>query len=219
MAHADVTSMVQTAGSSDYYVADIALATGSAYMGRYGGWAMLVVYNDPTEKTRCISVWDGFDFFGFGANDNFRVTGLLTPGSGIFETYAGYFGMDGEACYTGDYVSINGTALANGLNASNNTLNGTISEFGVDVGGKSPNLGYNWEMDIDVFDGAEHNYIDIGAWIGDQSAALAFMGMGNLLGLWELTTPLSMGLPADMCNTLAQNGMISIKANRRLEII
>ncbi|MCK5442062.1 MAG: hypothetical protein KAJ23_09235 [Maribacter sp.] len=152
MAHADVTSMVQTAGSSDYYVADIALATGSAYMGRYGGWAMLVVYNDPTEKTRCISVWDGFDFFGFGANDNFRVTGLLTPGSGIFETYAGYFGMDGEACYTGDYVSINGTALANGLNASNNTLNGTISEFGVDVGGKSPNLGYNWEMDIDVFD-------------------------------------------------------------------
>ena len=74
-------------------------------------------------------------------------------------------------------------------------------------------------MDIDVFDGAEHNYIDIGAWIGDQSAALAFMGMGNLLGLWELTTPLSMGLPADMCNTLAQNGMISIKANKLAEAV
>lgn len=151
MSYADVTSTVQTSGNGNYYVADIALITGSSFTGPYGGWTMVVVYSDPTEKTRRISVWDGFDFFGFGANESFTVTGLLTPGSGAFETHAGYFGMDGDGT-SGDYVSINGTALANVLNPSNNTLNGTISEFGVDVGGRNPNFGYSWGIDIDVFD-------------------------------------------------------------------
>jgi|GEM_PF-2069417 len=152
MSYADITSVVQAGGSGNYYVADIALAIGSSFTGPYGGWNMVVVYDDPSLTTKNISVWDGFDFFGFGANDSFTVTGLLTPASGAFQTHAGYFGFDGEASSTGDFVSINGTALANGLNPANNTLNGTISEFGVDVGGRNPNFGYSWGIDIDVFD-------------------------------------------------------------------
>ncbi|MGB3149397.1 MAG: Calx-beta domain-containing protein [Maribacter sp.] len=152
MAHADVTSMVQSGGNGNYFIADLALATGSSFTGPYGGWTMVVIYDDPSEKSRNISLWDGFDFFGFGANDSFTVTGLLTPTSGTFETHAGYFGFDGEASSTGDFVSINGTALSNGLNPNNNTLNGTISEFGVDVGGRNPSFAYSWGIDIDVFD-------------------------------------------------------------------
>lgn len=152
MSYADVTGMVQAGGNGNYYVADIALATGRSFTGPYGGWTMVVVYNDPTDSTRNISIWDGFDFFGFGANDSFTVTGLLTPDSGVFETHAGYFGMDGEANRTGDFVNINGTALSNVLNPNNNTLNGTISEFGADVGGRNPNYTYSWGIDIDVFD-------------------------------------------------------------------
>lgn len=152
MAHADITSLVQTGGGGNYFVADIALVTGSAFTGPYGGWTMVVIYTDPAEISRNIAVWDGFDFFGFGANDNFTVTGLLTPSSGAFETHSGYFGMDGEASSTGDFVSINATALSNGLNPNNNTLNGTISEFGVDLGGRNPNFTYSWGIDIDVFD-------------------------------------------------------------------
>ena len=152
MAHADVTSLVQSGGNGNYYVADIALATGSSFTGSYGGWSMIIVYNDPSESTRNVSIWDGFDFFGFGANTNFTVTGLLTPAAGVFETHAGYYGMDGESSSSGDYVSINGTALSNGLNPSNNTLNGTISEYGIDVGNRNPNFGYSWGTDIDVFD-------------------------------------------------------------------
>lgn len=152
LAHADITSMVQSGGNGNYFVADIALATGNAYTGPYGGWTMVVIYSDPTEKTRRINVWDGFDFFGFGANDSFNVTGLLTPGSGTFETHAGYFAFDGEASSTGDFVSINNTQLSNGQNPNNNTLNGTISEYGADVGGRNPNFSYNWGMDVDIFD-------------------------------------------------------------------
>ena len=152
MSYADITSVVQAGGSGDYFVADIALAIGSSFTGSYGGWTMVIVYSDPTEKTRNISVWDGFDFFGFGANEAFTVTGLLTPSSGVFESHIGYFGFDGEASSSGDFVTINGSAIANTLNPNDNILNGTISEYGSDVGSRNPNFGYSWGIDIDVFD-------------------------------------------------------------------
>ncbi|WP_108868129.1 Calx-beta domain-containing protein [Aquimarina aquimarini] len=152
MSFANVTSIVQAAGSGTYTVADIPLTTGSAFTGPNGGWTMVIIFEDPSDITRSVSIWDGFDFFGFGANSAFTVTGLLTPSTGAFDTHAGYFGFDGEANQVGDFVSINGTALANGLNPANNTLNSTISKFGTDVGGRSPNLGFNWGIDIDIFD-------------------------------------------------------------------
>ncbi len=153
MSYADITTLVQGAGSGTYTVADIPLITGSGFTGPFGGWTMVIIYEDPADITRSVSVWDGFDFFGFGANDSFTVTGLLTPSSGAFDTDAGYFGMDGDSgAFTGDFVAINGTALFNGLNPANNTLNSTISKFGVDVGGRNPNQSFNWGIDIDVFD-------------------------------------------------------------------
>src|SRR5438128_1829428 len=41
---------------------------------------------------------------------------------------------------------------------------------------------------LDVFDGNEHNYQQLGAWIGDQGEALTLMGLGAVLGLWQLLT-------------------------------
>ncbi len=32
----------------------------------------------------------------------------------------------------------------------------------------------------------DHCFVDIGAWIGDQSLALTLMGMGELLGMWKV---------------------------------
>lgn len=46
--------------------------------------------------------------------------------------------------------------------------------------------------EVDLLDGNEHNYIEIGGWIGDQGLALTLMGMGELLGIWELLTPNSL---------------------------
>ncbi|MCH2195388.1 gliding motility-associated C-terminal domain-containing protein [Kordia sp.] len=152
MAFADVTSLVQAAGSGDYYVADIALITGNAFTGPHGGWTLVVVYSSDTEIARRVNVWDGFRFFGFGANDVFTVTGLDTPASGSFQTHVGYFAMDGEQDQTGDFVDVNGTALSNALNPSDNTLNGSISDFGVSMSNRDPNFSYSWALDIDVFD-------------------------------------------------------------------
>ena len=66
--------------------------------------------------------------------------------------------------------------------------------------------------DIDLFDGGEHNYLEIGGFIGDQGLALTLMGMGELLGIWKLMTPNSLMplLSDDVKSQMAGMGMISI---------
>jgi hypothetical protein len=71
---------------------------------------------------------------------------------------------------------------------------------------------------IDPFDGQEHNYMELGAWIGDQGLALEYMGMGYLLGLFELLTPrLLVGLSEDLVQEYAAQGLVAIKAKKEKE--
>lgn len=64
--------------------------------------------------------------------------------------------------------------------------------------------------DIDLFDRKEHSYLEIGAWVGDQGIALTLMGMGELLGVWKLLTPASLGISGELAEQMAGMGMISI---------
>lgn len=68
---------------------------------------------------------------------------------------------------------------------------------------------------MDLFDGKEHNYIEIGGWIGDQGLAITFMGLGYLLGLWTVLTPDTMlpKLPDDLKMSLAQRGLCAIQTS------
>ncbi len=70
---------------------------------------------------------------------------------------------------------------------------------------------------IDLFDGNEHSYLEIGGLFGDQGLALRIMGLGHILGLWQLLTPRSIlgpTLPADLEERMAGVGYITIKAER-----
>jgi hypothetical protein len=72
--------------------------------------------------------------------------------------------------------------------------------------------------EVDVFDGNEHGYMELGGWIGDQGYALRFMALGSYLKLWDLMTPENMlgaimpDLPKELLDELAGKGMITIKA-------
>ena len=69
--------------------------------------------------------------------------------------------------------------------------------------------------DADLFDGNEHSYIAIGAWIGDQGLALMLMGLGQVLGLWTLRTPkMFPGLSKELMDQMAGRGMVSIQATK-----
>lgn len=66
----------------------------------------------------------------------------------------------------------------------------------------------------DPFDGAEHSYLELGGWIGDQGAAMLYMGLGHILGLFDLLTPKTiMGLDGALAMEMAGMGYVSIKAS------
>ena len=66
--------------------------------------------------------------------------------------------------------------------------------------------------DCDPLDGQEHNYIELGGWIGDQGRALQFMGLGTLLGVFKLITPKTIkGLPDELMGQMAGMGFITVQ--------
>jgi hypothetical protein len=64
------------------------------------------------------------------------------------------------------------------------------------------------------FDGQEHNYMELGGWIGDQALAMRFMALAFLLKLCNLMTPRTMipDLPNELAMQMAGQGMVSIQA-------
>lgn len=67
--------------------------------------------------------------------------------------------------------------------------------------------------DVNLLDGKEHGYFELGGWIGDQGTALMLMGLGAVLGAWKLMTPKMLpGLPDALVNQMAGSGMITIQA-------
>lgn len=72
--------------------------------------------------------------------------------------------------------------------------------------------------DVDLFDGEEHGYIELGGWLGDQGLALMLIGGGSLLGLWDLLTPRTVfgsALPEESIKDLAGRGYVTLKVVKK----
>lgn len=52
------------------------------------------------------------------------------------------------------------------------------------------------------------SYIEWGGWLGSQDIALQMLGLGELLGWWEVVTPERLGMPPDVADMMAGQGMI-----------
>jgi hypothetical protein len=62
-------------------------------------------------------------------------------------------------------------------------------------------------------DGKEHNYLEVGADMGDQGIGLMTIGLGHLLGVWTALSPDTMipSLPEDLKQQMAGRGYVSLK--------
>ena len=57
---------------------------------------------------------------------------------------------------------------------------------------------FEGNIKVNPFDGNEHGFMELGAWLGDQENALRYMAFGHLIGAFDLLTPrtvLPAGLP------------------------
>lgn len=54
------------------------------------------------------------------------------------------------------------------------------------------------------------SYIELGGWIGDQGVALGLMGLGAILGLWDIITPMTLGIEGKQADDMMGTGFIMI---------
>jgi hypothetical protein len=52
------------------------------------------------------------------------------------------------------------------------------------------------------------SYIEVGAELGDQGAALSLFGLGQVLGFWKVITPEALGITGDRARQLAGSGFV-----------
>ena len=72
--------------------------------------------------------------------------------------------------------------------------------------------------DVNPFDGQEHNFMELGGWLGDQGLAMLYMALGVSLGAFELLSPAMLGLDGPMAVQMAQAGLLSIQAKAPVEV-
>lgn len=184
-AFTDITSQVISTGNGNYTLSDLdisqTLINESGYCNfrtNFTGWAIVIVYKDPSLPLNQINIYDGLESIPDAVTIN------LTSLNVVDNTDAkiGFIAWEGDADLAIDEtLQINGNILSNPpLNPANNAFNGTNSITG-------SNTLYN--MDLDVYN--IQNNINI----GDQSAQIQLTSGRDVVLINVVVTKLNSQIP------------------------
>lgn len=160
-AYADVTALVAASGSGTYYAGGLtAVAGNGGGLGNYGGWALIVLYEDSSKPFRRLMVFDGDAGYVSGGNaQSASVSGLLTPSSGPFDAFMGALVWEGDGDITGDAFQLSGNgnvlnpgAVSDALSPANNFWNSGITRLGERFTNKSPDYANQFAVDLKLVD-------------------------------------------------------------------
>lgn len=135
---ADVTSRV-SANSSTYTVSGLTFDTSQPYCdvaSVYGGWALLTIYENPSEPLRVINIFDGFrDYYGSSITltpNNFVVSSnpSLTQGQHAHITWEGDAGNSESRNNVSEALRFNGSNLTDSNNPAGNQFNSYSNAIG-----------------------------------------------------------------------------------------
>ena len=154
--YAEVTDYVRQYGLGSYTVADIALITGDGgSIGYFGGWSMIVVYENSAMKWRDVTIFDGF-----AHNDGLNPATYTLPVSGFSTTQSGQVNMklgmmagEGDVSIPNDFFQIidqssSWVPLSHSTNSTTNFFNSSINTGG---NVRNPNQANNYGLDIAMF--------------------------------------------------------------------
>lgn len=155
-ASANVTSLVRASGPGAYTVAQLNVAMGHSKAGAWGGWTLVVAYENSKSPLRQLSLWDGFA----ASEEHSDGLPVATRGGNVPANAGGSVGVVG---YDGDRGSQKesftlaankraGTALWNSANPQGDTFNSTITDHGREVPGRVPGHRNTLGYDSDIFD-------------------------------------------------------------------
>ena len=153
-AYTEITDYVIQNGIGDYFVADIATVEGNGgNIGYYGGWGMVVVYENSKMKWRDITVFDGHAYVPSSTTSyDIPVNGFNSVQNGDVNLKLGLMAGEGDVGVSGDYFEIqrqiDGTfqRLSHTGNTTGNFFNSSITNTN-----RAPNLLNNTGVDIAMF--------------------------------------------------------------------
>ncbi len=157
-AYAEVTDYVRQYGIGNYFVGNVALQEGNGgSTGYYGGWGMIVIYENSKMNWRDVTVFDGHAYVAGSVTANYTipVAGFNTVQSGTVNMKLGVLAGEGDRSISGDYLQIRNHANTNWVdlnhagNSTNNFFNSSIYTGG---NSRNPNLLNNTGLDISMFD-------------------------------------------------------------------
>jgi len=157
-AYAEVTDYVRSHGVGNYFVADMALREGDGGgAGYYGGWGLVVVYENSKMRWRDVTLFDGYAFVETvdgDTNNELPISGFQAVQNGDVNVKLGLIAGEGDRDIDGDYIRIKNAAnstwvsLSHDGNSSGNFFNSSISTGG---NTRNPNLLNNTGLDISMF--------------------------------------------------------------------
>ncbi|WP_267243118.1 DUF3344 domain-containing protein [Streptomyces sp. PR69] len=156
-ASADITPLVRQSGAGLYTVAQVNVAKGNTAVGAWGGWTLVVVYENEREPLRHLALWDGFERLDADRPaQTVTLRGLRVPAKAAGR--AGVIGYDGDRGAHGDSMTVRAGggapyAVKDGVNPADDIMNSTIADSGRAAAferrpAQQNTLGY----DSDVFD-------------------------------------------------------------------
>ncbi|WP_344465420.1 hypothetical protein [Kitasatospora kazusensis] len=131
-ASADITDMVKQHGNGTYTVADM---DSVVKPHSWGGWTIVVAYENPCKPYRHIHVWDGFQVeLPDSPELSIKLSGLMTPQTGDVHGKIGFVVYDGDLKWTGDTLAVKSTngpkTMFSDVNHSpDDAFNSTIEEL------------------------------------------------------------------------------------------
>ena len=195
---ADVTSLVQAIGNGTYTFSDYKLSTpcgGLSSSLSYGGWALYVIYNDPSLTQNQIKIFEGLSFES-SQSPNLSITlDGLEVATDVLSKVGVLVWEGDDAVFPGatESLKIDGVTIsAPPLNPGDNAFNGTNTYNGSAV---------NYNMDLDYFDlegiispGATSILVEI------ESSPSAGGGSSDLIIINNLITVVNSEIPDAACN-------------------
>ncbi|OCB74766.1 hypothetical protein FLP_10180, partial [Flavobacterium piscis] len=163
-AYAEVTTYVKDHGVGAYFAADIAATQGNdgGDIGKYAGWALIVVYENSSMKNRDITIFDGHAYVRESQtlSYNIPVSGFNSVASGPVGIKLGIMAGEGDVNYSGDYFKVKKRTAVTDLDSDYITLSRTgnsntnFFNSSIFTGGntRNPSLTNNSGIDISMFD-------------------------------------------------------------------
>jgi gliding motility-associated-like protein len=184
-AFADVTTLLQNTGNGTYTLSDLDLTEFIAPYcpsgTNFGGWSIVIVYQDPQITLNQLNVYDGLESVS-GLNPSLTIELENLNVIDNQNAKIGFLAWEGDASIAvNETLRINGNIISNPpLNPPDNVFNSTNS---------FTNSNELWNMDIDVFD------IQDNIQIGDTSATIMLTSGQDFVMINNIVTVLNSQLP------------------------